>query len=141
MSLRSAIDQIQTALVERVEGLSQRTAPVDIPGQAAGWPMVICYPETGNWGSGPAGAVTSLHNIVIELHVQEAKSLEAAFREALRYSYTVPLALYRAFEAGELSAVQTWRQISYRFGAMKYGGVETVGWKFTIEDAKVQETL
>lgn len=126
-TMQQAIDAIQ-AKVRALSGI--RAAPDEAPEGAGAFPFAICYPVEGTWTLGnPEGAMKGLHTVHLEIHCAR-KNLEKDLQIAMAYSENVMNAL-----AGDLTLGGTCDNIgsiSYRFGEMRYGGKQTLGWQFRI---------
>lgn len=116
-----------------------KNAPDYVPENAGAYPLVITYPERGTVLAGsPAGVKRGLHNIVIEVHVKAA-DLGSALRVLMPLFDNITDKLCKDTTLG--GVVSTFGGIEYTLGALGLGGVNTVGWRFTLLDVKVDNIL
>ena len=127
MTLVTAIAAVQT-VAATLSGIKQ--APTNPPESSAMFPFAVTYasswnetPQSSNWS-------VSLHTLVCEIHCQ---------RSDLSRSVAQALPLYEAFAAAILAdvtlagTVQALNALRYTFGAMEYGGVQTIGYRVEID--------
>jgi hypothetical protein len=136
-TLQEAISQIQ-AEVKGISGI--REAPETPPDQINQFPFAICFARTGEYRIGPAGVMTGIHTIVLELHVAR-KDLTRDVPTAMKYAKSIPLAIIAALFEGTLTAIATLGTIRYEFGPLGWGGAETIGFRFYIDGVKTQDTI
>ena len=130
MALTDVLGGLQT-LVAAVSGI--KAAPTYMRDQLAPMPFCVAYPKSGTYEMGALGAYQVLHSIVLELHIPFV-SLEASEKAALQYADTVPQAILADPTFG--GTIDTFGGISYTFGMMRWGGFDTIGFRWTIEDVK-----
>ena len=137
MGLQSAIEVIQDICLT-VSGV--RAAP-DYPPEAANvYPFVACYATTGAFRGGPAGVMTALHTIAVEIHVAR-KELPRDVAAVIPYGELVAAALLTLPTlSGTVDTIRAGEGIAYTFGGMAWGGQETVGWRLLVP-VKIQSTL
>ncbi len=135
MALQDAIAAVQV-LVKTISGI--REAPAYPPEQLELFPYAVAYSGGGVWEFGPAGDKKGLHNIVVELHIQR-KALARDVSAAMAYSDSIPNILMKNPTLS--GTVNTFQSISYTFGPLGYGGIETIGFKFTISNVKMQTAI
>jgi hypothetical protein len=138
-SLETVIAQVQT-YVATLTGI--RKAPSQPPEQMNAFPFAISYPSSGTWRMAPAGSKTGLHNIAIEIHVMR-KDLPRDFDKAMDYSDILPNLLFLKLKDDNKwnFTIDTFGAISYTFGPLGYGGVDTLGFRFIVEEVKVQSNV
>jgi hypothetical protein len=135
MALQDAIAKIQS-LVGAVSGI--RAAPEYLPESINIFPYAVCYAGSGSYDFAPAGVMKGLHNIILEIHVAR-KDLPRDTEKVMDYADSIPLAI---MHDPTLSAtVSTIGRISYTFGGMQYGDQLTLGFRFTLENVKLQTTI
>jgi len=129
MSLTAAVTQLQTI----ASGLTDmRLAPNYPPEQANAFPFAISYIESGRLESTRLGKILSdgFHVLATEIHVAR-RDLPTAIESAEGF-----LALFlTALQAdpaldGNVLAIDAMR---YTFGALQYGGVDTIGYRFLLD--------
>lgn len=135
MTLQSAIAGAQT-IVGAISGI--RSAPAYPPEELSVFPFAVAYSGGGTWEFGPAGDKKGLHNIIVELHVQR-KDLARDVTAAMAYSDSIPNALMLDTTLG--GNASTFGRITYVFGPLGYGGIDTIGFRFTIEAVKIISAL
>ena len=137
--LETVIAQVQT-YVGTLAGI--RKAPAQPPDQMNAFPFAITYPSSGRWEMTPAGSKTGLHNIAIEIHIMR-KDLPRDFDKALDYSDLLPNLLFLKLKDDNKwnFTIDTFAAISYTFGPLGYGGFETLGFRFIVENVKVQSAV
>jgi hypothetical protein len=123
MTLTDIIDTIQSA-VAAVEGI--RYAPDAPPESVSVFPFVTTYPASGGWAPETFDGGKSEHQVVCELHIAR-KDLPRNISEALGYADTIPAVIWALF-GGDTSVTAT----RYDFTAMEWGGVETIGFRWTV---------
>jgi hypothetical protein len=140
-TLQQAIDAIQADL-GALDGI--RGAPDEAPESINVFPFVVCYPSSGEWRSDIPGAKIGLHTITVELHVAR-KDLPRDIQKAMAYSESIPNALLKAVAttAGDRFAgtIATFDRITYTFGPLGWGGMETFGFRFQISGVKMQSDI
>lgn len=137
-TLLTAIGQLQ-AVVGAVAGI--RRAPDTPPEKMSVFPFSVAYVTSGTWKIGPPELKTGLHNIVIEIHVSREQDLGRAIEDVMEFSESVPNAIFSAFKAGTLTALQTFDTLTYTFGPLGWAGIATVGWRFTLNTVKMQSEV
>lgn len=132
--LADAIKALQ-GVVRDVAGI--RNAP-DYPEDGMNiFPYAVAYPVSGRFEPS-AGYYTVLHNIVIELHFAR-KNLPQDVEQALIYAESIPAAIMKDVQLG--GKIQTISGITYVFGPLEWGGLDTIGYRWTLTDVKLQGAL
>jgi len=127
-TLSNAIAQVQS-LVRGLAGV--RDAPDYPPEKASAFPFAVAYPGTGRWvGGAPAGEKRGLHTIIVELHVAR-KDLPRDVEGAMGYVESIPNAILNAPTLS--GTVDTVNEIRYTFGALNYGDLQTIGYRFEVD--------
>jgi hypothetical protein len=137
MALQDVIDQVQ-AVVRAVSGMVK--APDEPPDQLNQFPFAVCYAGTGDLHIGPPEVMHGMHTLVLEVHVAR-RDLTRDVQRAMPFVDTVPAALFAAYAAGTLTALDAMGHIRYEFRPLGWGGVATLGFRFWIDGVKVQDTL
>ena len=128
-------------IVDELKNLSDlRYVPDEPTKTGIRFPFVVVYPPTGEFKKGSAGFFTGLHNINIELHIEE-KDLPRDYKQVIDLFQAIPKQLMSGQENGRFSGGFTWEKITYTFGPMIWAGVETIGVTYTMVNAKVQDTV
>jgi hypothetical protein len=118
-----------------------KAAPATPPENLSGeFPFSVCYPSEGTWTEAVQGMKEALHFIVIELHLQRG-ALPYDVAAALNFADSVPNALFSALSTRFSGTINTFGRIRYTFGAMEWGGIKTIGWRWTLEDVKIQSAV
>lgn len=136
-TVQDAVKDI-AGVVRALAGIKQ--APDYALDQINTFPFALVYPRVGTFETAPIEVQTGLHTIVIEIHV-EKKLLPNDIKRVIAYVDSVPAALHKALKDGTFSTVQTWETIRYEFGALGWGGMDTMGVRFYIERVKVQAVI
>ena len=137
MSLQSAIYEIQAKMRE-VSGV--KNAPNEPPESTDNFPFVATFPGTGEITAVAHGDKKGLHNVYIEFHVTR-KDLPIDMRKAVPYVDLIPDKLLESRQDGSFTEFDTFGVISYEFTPMAWGAVETLGYRFTINDLKIREII
>lgn len=132
-TLYDAIKGVQD-IVGAVSGI--RAAPDEPPANMSMFPFAVAYASEGEWEMGAIGTDKGLHQIVVEVHVTPNTNLARSIATAMPYGDLVGLALLADPTLG--GAASTFGGVRYKFGVMRYGGKETMGWRFFLEGVKVQ---
>lgn len=120
-----------------------RGAPANPPDQINAFPFIVTYARSGVIEAGPVALRRGLHNIVIELHVAR-RDLARDVAAAMEYADTVPNALLATLSySGDRfnNTVSTFERITYTFGPMQWGGIDTIGFRWTLENVKIQDQI
>ena len=133
--LQHAIAYVQD-LMEQIEGI--RAHPDYPPEQLNVFPFAVAYSGGGLWEFGPGGTRKGLHTIVLEIHVAR-KDLPRDTQAAMAFSDTVPNVLLANPTLG--GNVSTFGQIRYTFGPLGWGGEVTYGFRFFIENVKMETAI
>jgi hypothetical protein len=138
MAVQSAIAEIQN-VVGALTGIQD--APDYPPDQINAFPFAVCYARSGTHDIGPPELKTSLHNIVIEIHTSR-QDLPFSVESVVGYIDSVPNALFAKLQsATPFTAFETWGATRYEFGPLDWGGVPTIGIRFTLEQVKIQTAI
>lgn len=140
--MAGSVQQIVSKVQSYISGLSgMRSAPASPPDQAKMFPFSLVYPGEGEWTMEPVGWKKALHSIVIEIHVQR-RDLPRDFESVVGFCESVPNVLFKELVADKWDAtVDTIGPITYIFGVLGYGGIDTIGFKFTVTGVKAQSAL
>ena len=133
MSLQTAIADVQTSIAA-ITGI--RLAPNYPPEDAAVYPFVVAYAGSGEFRTGePAGLMKYLGSIIVDLHVAR-KDLPRDAEKAMTYHESIPNCILTDSTLG--GTVSTCGPVSCSgLIAMSYGGQDTLGLRFTIENVKI----
>ena len=135
--LGDALRQIQKAIRDNVSGIhSAPNLPPESPGD---FPFLVSYPATVNNSWRAAGHRIDKYTIAIELHVGR-NVLSSNIEEAVSFSEDIPGALKTAEIAGELSSIDHFGDMNGIFGAMAWGGIDTIGWRWVLNDVTIHIT-
>lgn len=127
-SLQAAIAQLQTYALT-LAGV--KTAPAYAPDGVGPFPFVVSYPGEGEWTPEDASGKRNLHRIKTEIHVARAGDLPKALEAVIPYNELFGNKICaNPTLAGTVATVVF--PITYTFGPMAWGGVQTIGYRFTI---------
>lgn len=134
-NITSVIRAIQD-ITGSIPGIAQ--AP-DMPTESpTAFPFVICYPATGEFEGFPAGTITGLHNINVELHINR-KNLPIDVEKIQRYMESIPKAIKASYNLS--GTCQTMGKITYQIRSVTWGNIDTIAIVYTIQQIKIQESL
>jgi len=102
------------------------------------FPVAVGYARTGRFMFNSPGEMKALHDIVVEVHFKRAH-LRSAVEKAMDFSDAVPAAIMADPTLG--GAVDTFEEITYEFGALDYGGTQTIGFRFLVRNVKIRTDL
>lgn len=119
--------------VATVEGI--RTVYENPPDNLAVFPCGVVYAVSGTFDAAPVDVDRSIHNINIEIHIAKRDLLQS-LNLSEPFIEKVPSLFLSDPTLG--STAQTYLRISYLFGRMGWGNLDTVGVKFTFEGVKLQ---
>lgn len=128
MGLTTAVDNL-TTLAGSLTGIRQ--APANAPEQATAFPFAVVYPSAGNASGGSMGGIfrNATHAIVAEIHT--ARKYLPKDIVAIQGFYDLFIAALQA-NPTLTGAVDLITNLDYQFGALGWGGVDTIGWRFTV---------
>ena len=137
MTIKDAIQEIVDEL-RNVRDL--RRVPDAPPESNDQFPFCVVYPSSGEIQKNSAGWSTDLHNVTVELHVSR-KDLPRDFVALVDVFDRIPNQLDVGLEAGRFSTIKTWTTISYTFGPLDWGGLDTLGVTFVMNNVKLHSTV
>lgn len=132
-----AINEVYTTL-GKVKGL--RPAPSAMPTNAA-FPFGVVYPQNSTYKQSPAGSMTGLHNIVIEVHLAMATDISRAVEQIVALSDPVANAVFNDLNTNAYSVIMTTGAITSEFVYSDWNGVNTLALRFVVQDVKVQAEI
>jgi len=135
MSLQNVIDNVQAAC-RKIKGI--KGAPSYAPEQINLYPFVVAYPGEGEIEFGAVGEMKALHNVVVEVHVAR-KDLPTDLRRVSGFVDSIPAALMDDPTLG--GSCDTFQTIRYRFSQLGWGGMDTIGYRFTVAGVKIRTNL
>ena len=141
MAIQDAIARMQT-VIEGISGIkgADQYLPESLP-TTENW--VVMYPgETQFVGGLPAGYMTSLYTVIIEIHTPRT-TLPQAHKRIVALFDDIPAALFSDLYDTKLnSTVSTFDVItSTGLIAMNYAGIDTVGFRYTVSGIKIQTAV
>lgn len=143
----AALSAVITAIQTRLTGLSGIVLmPATPPDNLAlvHLPAVLVYPQSGSWAPGaatpPPGVIsrTENHTITIDLHVHRT-DLAMNVATLLPYGDSIPLLLMTGFREDRFDGTVfslgpgEGQPIRYELLELRWGGLETIGWRFSID--------
>lgn len=129
-NLQSAVAGLQDLMLT-VSGV--RAAPDYAPDMLGIYPFVVAYAKEGKWEPGVAGERIGEHSIEVEVHVSRG-DLPVGVKAAVGYLEDMAQAILQKRRLG--GAAENVRQLRYAFGGMEWNGVETVGFRLTLEGVR-----
>lgn len=141
MALQDVIGKM-VAKIELISGIkgADEYLPEALP-TADNW--VVCYAGPSNFvGGNPAGSMTALYSVIIEIHTPRA-SLPSAVSKVMGFFDDIPNALFdELFDTKFTSTCSTIGNIeSTGVISMEYAGIQTVGIRYTVQGVKLQTTV
>lgn len=141
MAIQDVINRMDTKIeaITGIKGVSNYL-PEALP-TAENW--VVIYPGQSEFiGGQPAGMMTALYSVVIEIHVPRA-TLPNSIAKVMPFFSAIPNALYDDLFDGYMSnTVSTIGNItSTGLISMNYAGIDTVGFRYTVNDIKLQSVV
>jgi hypothetical protein len=133
-TLQDAIAYVQT-LVGGVSGI--RAAPEYPTEDINIFPFAMAYSGGGTWEIS-AGRAKGLHTIVIEIHVAR-QDLPRDTHALMAFSDSIPQALLSDPTLG--GNIATFGTIRYTFGQLGWAGIQTLGFRFYIDNVKMEAAL
>ena len=132
-TLATVLSTLQTAMA----GLTGiKYAPDYPPEQASDFPFVVTYPDTYRGVVNTPQDFRMLYDIRVELHIAR-KDLYEDVRKLLDYPEIGANALFDALITNSLAH----EGIEGEFGALNWGGVDTIGFVWTVKAVKVVTTI
>ena len=110
-----------------------KSAPDYPPNQAGAFPFWVVYPGNFTSTQGPQGSMTTLWDIVCQLHVGDKAALSSEVEFLLDYPETIMEALFEACNTNLLAQ----GEIQGTFGPLKWGDIDTIGFTWTIKQVKI----
>lgn len=107
-----------------------RKAPDTPPDQINMYPFSIAYPTNGEWRRTRPGTREGVQTIVVELHVTSRTDLAKDVALSLPYVDSVCQALLANLTMD--GTIFDLNNISYVFGPLAWGGINTIGFRFTL---------
>jgi len=140
----STLQQAIEALQDMAGGLSGiRDAPDYAPEEQSAFPFAVAYHSSSDWDALAASSKTCYATIVVEIHCSRAPGLPRAIEEAMPYHESFPNAVLGdiQFTAAGLSSTYVTSRVGppirCTFGALNWGDVETVGYRFEVDIKQV----
>lgn len=137
MSLQDCIDDVQDHMAA-ISGI--RAAPHEPPEDTAVFPFCAAYAGPGEFRTGePAGMMKYLGSIIVDLHLAR-KDLPRDVERVMTYHESIPNDILEDTTLG--GHAQTSGPVSCSgLIAMEYGGVQTIGLRYTIQNVKIQQAF
>ena len=132
-TLAQVIERVAT-VVASVPGI--RSAPIAPPEQMNVFPFGVVFPADGDNTFGTPGERLALDAIAVELHVAR-KDLPRDVQGALPFVDSIPDALMSDMVNTQwANTIDTFESISWTFGPLGWGGMDTLGFRFTVSGVK-----
>lgn len=134
MSLQDCIEDVANT-VAAISGI--RSAPVYVPEDTSVFPFVAVYAGAGEFRTGePAGLMKYLGSIVVDLHLAR-KDLPRDVERVMTYHESIPNDILEDTTLGGHCTGSGPLSCSGLI-AMSYGGIETIGLRYTLQNVKIQ---
>lgn len=131
------VDAVNSAIVVILKaalGTTVAQIPVDPPDTVNVAMFIVTYPLSGVFDNGVIGTKKGLHNISVDL-LRQRSDLARDIAAIRPFVDTIPTALLADPTLG--STVQTFESVRYELIMPDYAGVPTIGYKFTVSNAKI----
>ncbi len=129
----TTIADVCTTLQTALGGITGiQSAPSYPPEQAADFPFVTSYPGTGDSATEPMGSFTALHIVRCEFHVAR-KDLPSDVQASLGKFEALLNMIHKTLGDNEVAH----KTVKWEFSEMVWGDVQTIGYRFNIEDVKI----
>lgn len=136
--LRDAIAEL-IRTIEKTQGIAKVYNPA--PDVLAKYPCAVGYPQMQIHKHGPPELRTTLHTIIVEVHVEREQDLTKVIDQSMDFGDRVANDIFKAKQDGDYSTIGALGTIRAEYGPLGWGGVATTGWRFTFENVKVQEEI
>lgn len=104
---------------------------------------VVMYPGETEFIPGlPAGYMTAMYNVIIELHTPR-NILQHAHKRLMPFYDDIPIKLFNDLLDTKLNnTVSTFGNVtSTGLVSMSYAGIDTIGFRYTVRDIKLQTVI
>lgn len=143
----ATVTEVITAIQTRLTGLSGIVLMPAYPPEDLALiqlPAILSYPQSGAWGPGaatpPPGVIarTENHTINVDVHVHRF-DLALNVAALMPFADSVPLRLMTGFREDRFDSTvfsmgpADGQPIRYELLELKWGGLETLGWRFSID--------
>ena len=132
-----AVEEIYKTL-QGVAGL--RPTPAAMPTNAA-FPFPVVYQQNSSYHHAPVGAMTGLHNIVVEVHLSAAADVSRAVKAVVKFSDPVANAIYLDHINKVYQTIATMGEITSEFVYSDWNGIETLALRFVVTEVKIQTKI
>lgn len=141
MAIQDVISRLATKIdaVSGIKGVDEYL-PEALP-SVENW--VVIYPGEALFiGGAPSGYMTALYSVVIEIHTPRTV-LPHAVKRIVGYFDDIPNAIFEDLFNGYINnTVSTIGNItSTGLIAMQYAGIDTIGFRYTVRDIKIQTAV
>ena len=135
------LSDIYQEIVNELKNLPDlRRVPDKPPDSNNQFPFAFVVVNAGEITMASEGFYTALYDINIELHI-ERKDLPRSYGTAINLMQDIPEQLLSGLINNRFTAGFTWRSTSFVYANFDFGGIETIGAIFTMNDAKIQGTI
>ena len=134
-TLQDVVSEIQTA-VGAVSGI--RAAPEYMPEQTVTFPFSQAYVVSGEYERRKTTMVGT-HSIVVAIHVAR-KNMPSDIEAVMRFAKSVPNAIWGTVDMAGTS-ISYITNITYTFGELFFGDVQTIGFRFVVEGIRTEDTI
>jgi len=136
-SLREAIAAIQAHAITA----GAREAPVDPPESNVGFPFAVCYPNSGLVKGLRVSARVDTVDLFLDVHLSR-QNLPLNVQAALSFWEKFPdLIIEDNILGGTVENIDLMNAgMKFVFGNMSYAGIDTIGFRFTIQ-VKIRRSL
>ncbi len=132
-TIKDVVTTLQTGL-GAISGI--RAAPLYPPEQVGDFPFVTTYPGRLSAHTNSPEQFNALWDVLVEFHVAR-KDLPTDVSTSLGLAEPLLNSLFSTLKANSIAH----RGIDGVFSEMKWGDTDTVGYRFTIREIKIQTTI
>lgn len=136
MGTQLAVIQAIQDTVITVTGI--REAPDYPPEQINDFPFAVAFPAEGVHSFSVPGERLFLGSAILEIHVSRA-DLPTAVENSIGFGDSIPAALMA--DPTLSGTCDTFEDIQQFFGALNWGDIQTIGYRFTIRNIKIRTNL
>lgn len=135
MTIQAVIAAVQTK-IGALSGI--KNAPAYAPEQIGEFPFSVAYAGRGSFEFGAGGVMKGLISIIVEIHTQRL-DLPRDLAEVMVYGDLVGNKLLSDPTLG--GTCSTFEKIDFDFVPMGYGGADTIGFRFVIQNVKLLSVI
>jgi hypothetical protein len=134
-TVQDAIESLIDVITGDISAL--KFAPDYAPGDLNTFPALVVYSDSGEWTK-ESDWKQGLHTLIVEVHFPR-KDLPGDLKKVMPYIDSVPDAIFGNVTLN--GRVDTISNITYDVGPLGYGGMDTIGVRFTLANIKMQSAV